>query len=247
MRGLCSFAITLLLSASAAFSQAAPERAIYTRLNTFGIYGEYSNNSSHIFLGISQNRKLVDFGASYGRRLVLNHVIDGQYMMELTPIMFESDPLYTVTIAHLSPPPTQTAISQNSYSPACHPFSESLTDVDQGVTYSNTITLTCNQRQWTYGQGFSPIGFKANFLPHRPIQPVVTLMGGYVFATRSIPVYDASSFNFTFSVGAGFEFYSSATRSIRAEYRLHHLSNAGIANDPGIDSQIIQVTYAFGQ
>lgn len=237
----------LLLCASTAFSQAAPERAIYTRRNTFGVFGEYSNNSSHIFLGVSQNRQLLNFGVSYSRRLILNHVIDGQYMIELTPFMFESDPLYTVTYTHTSPPPTQTnSVTDTSYS-ACHPFSESFSSVDQGVTYAETISVTCNRRQWTFGQGFSPVGFELNFLPHHPIQPILTLMGGYVFASRPIPVSDASSFNFTFSLGTGFEFYRSANRSLRLEYRLHHLSNAGIAEDPGIDSQIVQLTYAFGR
>jgi hypothetical protein len=248
MHSLRPLVLALLLSASTAFSQAKPETPIYTRLNTFGVFGEYSSNSSHIFLGVSQNRKLLNFGVSYSRRLILNHVIDGQYMIELTPIIFESDPLYTATFTHVSPPPAQTDRTTDTFYAACHPFSETFSSVDQGVTYTNTIAVTCNQRQWTFGQGFSPIGFKLNFLPRHPIQPFLTFLGGYMFATRPIPVSDASSANFTFSVGAGFEFYRSATRSIRAEYRLHHLSNAGIADDnPGIDSQIIQLTYAFGR
>lgn len=246
MHSLRSLAFALLLSASTGFSQAVPERPTYTRLNTFGIFSEYSNNSSHILLGVSQNRKLFDIGASYSRRLILNRIVDGQYMVEFTPIVFESDPIWHITTQITLPPPAQTVSFNEFFANSCHPFTNSYSTIYKGITYSSTTTLTC-QRQWTFGQGLSPLGFKLNFLPRHPIQPVVTLMGGYIFATRPIPVDDASSFNFTFSLGAGIEFYRSANRSIRAEYRLHHLSNAGIADDPGIDSQIIQVTYAFGR
>jgi Lipid A 3-O-deacylase (PagL) len=233
----------LLLSVPAAFSQAAPDHPYYSRLNSFGIFGEYSNDSSHILLGYSQNRKLLDFGGSYSRRVVLNRFVDGQYMLELDPVMLESDPVFHET-ATLTPP-TQTVSNNSTYYYACVPYAHTYTFAFQGVTYSDSVNITC-QRQWTFGEGLSPLGFKANLLPHRRIQPVFTVLSGYMFATRPIPVSDASSANFTFSFGAGFEWYRSATRSIRAEYRYHHISNAGTADDPGIDNQLIQVTYAFG-
>ena len=235
-----------LLCSSVTFAQSSPDHPYYSRLNTFGLFGEYSNDSSHILLGLSQNRKLLGFGASYNRRVILTRYIDGEYMAELTPIIFESDPVYHETIAYTSPPPGRTFSNDLTYAQACQPFSESFSTVSQGVTYSETDTITC-RRQWTFGEGFSPLGFKANLLPRHRIQPVLTLLGGYMFATRPIPVSDASSANFTFSVGAGFEWYRSTTRSIRAEYRYHHISNAGTADDPGIDSQLIQITYAFSQ
>lgn len=237
--------LALLLCASAAFSQAAPDHPYYSRLNTFGLFGEYSNDSSHILLGLSQNRKLLDVGGTYSRRVLLNRYIDGQYFAELRPIMFESDPVFHETVVRTSPPPATTLSIDLTAPQACHPSSASFGTVYQGVTYSETDTISC-RCQWTFGEGFSPLGFKLNLLPRHRIQPVFTALGGYMFATRPIPVADASSANFTFSLGAGFEWYRSATRSIRAEYRLHHLSNAGIADDPGIDSQLIQITYAFG-
>ena len=239
--------LTLLLPASTALSQATSDRPYYSRLNTFGLFGEYSNDSSHILLGVAQNRKLLDFGGSYSRRLFLNRIIDAQYMAELRPLMFESDPLTHETITITSPPPTETLTSNATFAQACHPSSQTFTDVIQGITFSNTDTLTCGQRQWTFGEGFSPAGFKLNFLPRRRIQPVFTALAGYMFSTKPIPVSDAGSSNFTFSVGAGLEFYRSATRSIRAEYRVHHISNNYTADaNPGIDSQLIQITYAFG-
>jgi hypothetical protein len=238
-------ALLALLCASVAFSQSTADHPYYSRLNTFGLFGEYSNNSSHIVLGLSQNRKLLDFGGSYSRRVLLDRYADGQYFAELRPIMFESDPVFHETIAFTSPPPAMSFSNDQTAPQTCHPFSETFSSVDQGVTYSETDAITC-QRRWTFGEGFSPLGFKLNLLPRHRIQPVFTVVGGYMFAIRPIPVADASSANFTFSLGAGFEWYRSATRSIRAEYRLHHLSNAGIADDPGIDNQLIQITYAFG-
>ena len=240
--------LTLLLPASMALSQAPPDHTYYSRLNTFGLFGEYSNNSSHILLGVAQNRKLLDFGGSYSRRLFLNRIVDAQYMAELTPIMLESDPLTHEIITITAPPPTETLTSTGTLPQACHPSTQTFTDVIEGITFSNTDTLTCGQRQWTFGEGFSPAGFKLNFLPRRRIQPVFTALAGYMFSTKPIPVVDAGSSNFTFSVGAGVEFYRSSTRSIRAEYRFHHISNDYTADDnPGIDNQLIQVTYAFGR
>jgi len=237
-------ALLALLCASVAFSQSTPGHPYYSRLNTFGLFGEYSNDSSHLVLGTSQNRKLLDFGASYSRRVFLTRFIDGQYMAELRPIMFESDPVFHETVVRTSPPPVMTFSNDLTEAQSCHPSSEFFSTVYQGVTYSETDTITC-QRQWTFGEGISPLGFKANLFPRHRIQPVLAVLGGYMFSTRPIPVADASSANFTFSVGAGFEWYRSTTRSIRAEYRYHHISNAGTADDPGIDSQLIQITYAF--
>jgi opacity protein-like surface antigen len=69
-----------------------------------------------------------------------------------------------------------------------------------------------------------------------------------MYSTRPIPINGAGSFNFTFDLGAGIELYRSKTRSVRAEYRYHHISNDNTANEnPGIDNGLIQVTYAFGR
>lgn len=238
----------LLLFAPAAFSQATPDHPYYSRLNTFGIFGEYSNDSSHILLGLAQNRKLLDFGGSYSRRVVLNRFIDGQYMLELDPVMLESDPLTKEVGTVTSTQGTFTALPiYEAFVSACYPHSVKFTQVYEGVTYTDSTAYTCGQRQWTFGEGFSPLGFKANLLPRHRIQPVFTALGGYMFSTKPIPVSAAGSWNFTFEFGAGFEFYRSATHSLRAEYRFHHISNADSADEnPGIDNQLLQITYAFG-
>ena len=117
-----------------------------------------------------------------------------------------------------------------------------------GVTYSGTETFSCSGRRWTIGEAMSPIGMQWNFQPRRKTQLFLTGHGGYMYSTKPIPVLNAGSFNFTFDFGAGFELYRSRTKSIRAEYRYHHISNHGTAQEnPGIDSGLIQVTYAFGR
>jgi hypothetical protein len=69
-----------------------------------------------------------------------------------------------------------------------------------------------------------------------------------MYTTHPIPADNAGSFNFTFDIGAGIELYRTATRSMRVEYRFHHISNAYTAQfNPGIDSGVFQFTYAFGK
>jgi opacity protein-like surface antigen len=87
-----------------------------------------------------------------------------------------------------------------------------------------------------------------NFLPRHTLQPFFTGHGGYMYSTQPIPINIAGSFNFTFDLGAGIELYRSKTRSIRAEYRYHHISNHETAGEnPGIDNGLFQITYAFGR
>lgn len=247
MHSTRSLVLFLLLSVTAALAQTRTGHTFYSRLNSFGFFGEYSNDSSHILLGSAQNRKLLDFGGFYSRRVFLNRIASGQYMIELRPVMWESDPLTRVTEDVTQPPYGIVFSAKFAQAPACHPSSSSYTTTIQNQPFSQTTTITCGGRQWTFGEGFSPVGFIFNFLPHDRIQPVVSLLGGYMFSTKPIPISTAKSANFTFEFGAGFEFYRTATRSVRVEYRLQHLSNADTAvQNPGIDNQLVQVTYAFG-
>ncbi|HEY4354589.1 MAG TPA: hypothetical protein VGN16_02495, partial [Acidobacteriaceae bacterium] len=41
----------------------------YGRRNTFSVFADYSNDSSHIFLGQEENRKIAGLGAGYSLRL----------------------------------------------------------------------------------------------------------------------------------------------------------------------------------
>jgi hypothetical protein len=69
-----------------------------------------------------------------------------------------------------------------------------------------------------------------------------------MYSTQPIPVLNAGSFNFMFDFGVGVELFRSKTKSIRTEYRYHHISNHGTAiENPGIDNGLFQVTYSFGR
>ncbi len=235
-----------LVSTATAFAQAKPENPYYSRKNTFGFFAAYSNDSSHILLGVVEQRKLLDFGVSYSRRLWQGRVVNWQYNAELLPVALESDPLVKQVETITSPLP-QTFT--NTYAPvgACHNASGTYTQTINGTVYSYNYVDTCS-RQWTIGEGFSPVGLQWNFRPRRRIQPFVIAHGGYMYSTRAIPIEGAGNFNFTFDFGAGLELYRSKTRSIRAEYRYHHISNHDTAGqNPGIDNGLFQVTYAFGR
>ncbi|MFC5865494.1 acyloxyacyl hydrolase [Acidicapsa dinghuensis] len=235
--GMCAFA----------FAQATPPiTRDFSRKNTFGFSVAYSNDSSPMILGVAENRKLLNFGVSYARRLWQGSFVNWQYSAEATPIALESDPVIHEVITFTSP---NNGISTQNFEPvnACKPGSGTYSQTTGGITYSYSYVDTCT-RQWTVGEGLSPIGFQWNFFPSRKLQPVVMAHGGYLYTTRPIPDTSAGSFNFTFDFGAGVEFWHSAHHSIRADYRYHHISNAYTASDnPGIDSGLFQITYAFGK
>jgi hypothetical protein len=229
-------------------AQSAPEVPLYTRLNTFGMFTAYSNDSSHIFLGLSERRKLLEFGVSYSRRLLLRRNLNLQYHAELLPIALESDPLGRLVI-HQTSPTVQTFVAVAGAPVTCGPVTQpySLT-TPNGTAIEGTETVSCSGRQWTVGESMSPLGFELNLRPRRTTQPFVVAHGGYMYSTRSIPISSAGSFNFTADIGAGIEVYRSHSQSIRTEFRIHHISNAGTADyNPGIDNGLFQLTYTFGR
>ncbi len=239
--------LTLVGVCSVRVCSAQTEDKLYARTNSFGVLTAYSNDSSHISLGFSENRKLLDIGLSYSRRLYLNHVMNFQYDGEILPVALDSDPVQvTATTVTFPIPPetfTSTVVAPTIY--ACHPGSGTGTFGPGGPTY--TFVSTCTRR-WVIGEGISPIGFQWNFLPRRRLQPIAEGHIGYMYSTETIPVSAAGSFNYTFDVGAGFELYRSHRQSWRAEYRYHHISNYDTANaNPGIDNGVVQLSWLFGR
>jgi hypothetical protein len=240
--------------------QTQPGEDYFARKNTFSFLGAYSNDSSHMLLGVAENRKLLDIGAGYSRRLFVDRIVNWQYSFEILPVALDSDPLQvnsqTTTLVFTNGMPTQTfaGVLSNPTGLACAP---STTTQIYSIYQIPTQTLigtetvvnvfTCSRR-WVIGEAISPIGFQWNFMPRHKLQPIVGGHGGYMYSTQPIPTQDAGSFNFTFDVGAGFELYRSKSRSIRAEYRYHHISNHDTAYDnPGIDNGVLQLTYSFGR
>jgi opacity protein-like surface antigen len=230
-------------------AQTTAENPDFARRNSFGVFGAYSGDSSHILIGQAGSRRLLDFGGSYSRRLHLNRTVNLQYDAEFLPVVLESDPLSHV-VENQTSPDAQTYTYDSGPAITCSPITTpySTVDLTTGITYSGTFTVSCYGRRWVVGEAISPAGLQLNFLPGRKLQPLIVGHGGYEYSSQAIPVDGAGNFNFTFDLGAGFEFYRTKTRSIRVEYRYHHISNGFTASqNPGIDNGLFQVTYAFGR
>jgi opacity protein-like surface antigen len=238
--------LALAFIATATWAQTPDANPYFARKNTFSAFSAYSNDSSHILLGYTENRKLLDFGVAYSRRLLLGRVVNWQYNAELIPVALESDPVIDQTQTFTAPSIFAGLTQTVPIVPvsACQPGKGT---VNEGNVIAYSFVNTCSRR-WTFGEAMSPIGMQWNFTPRRKTQPFIIAHGGYMFSTQPIPTANAGSFNFTFDLGAGIEMYRSKNRSIRAEFRYHHISNHDTAGEnPGIDSGVYQVTYSFGR
>jgi hypothetical protein len=246
-RALCPFALLApALWAPHASAQTGNETPYYTRANTLGIFGAYSADSSHILLGDAEKRMLLNLGVAYNRRLHIGNIVNWQYSAEILPVALESDPLTRSVNVATSPVAGTFVTIGEAPMVTCAPFVNNYNFTEEGIIFSGADTFTCSGRRWTIGEAISPVGMQWNFFPRRKAQAFFEGHGGYMYSTQQIPIAEAGSFNFTFDLGAGIEVYRSKTRSIRAEYRIHHISNHGTAEyNPGIDNGLFQVTYCF--
>ncbi len=244
---VATLAVLLILVAAAKAQNR--DSTSYGSKNTYSAFVEYSNDSSHIILGVAPNRKFASVGFQYERRLLSNRAFVWRYAAEFRPLILESDPTATVTISIIAPPPAITITEPVAAAPQCVAGQRTFSGTDPitGIHYSENILTTCGRR-WTYAQGLSPAGTRINLLPHRRLQPTASFLAGYMLSTKNIPIDSAGAFNFTFEFGAGLEYYQSQSRSIRFEYQIQHLSNAYTAEtNPGIDNGLFKMTYNFGR
>lgn len=221
----------------------------YGRRQTFAAFFDYSNDSSHIILGRSPNRKFTELGFQYEYRLKANRKFTWKYTAEFRPVIGESD-LTAASVAILtSPPPTMTFINPPTATLLCVAGLQtfSFTDPNTGTFYSETVDTTCGRR-WSYVEGLSPLGTRINFRPRSRWQPTASVLAGLLLSTKKIPIDSAGSFNFTFQLGAGLEYFRTPTQSIRLEYQLQHFSNGYTApENPGVDNGLFKLTYTLGK
>lgn len=238
----------------------APARAVkrdlqnpYAPAHTWAVFGEYSPSSSHIILGQAREREFVALGVAYTRNMHRGRYWDLSYLFEVRPLMVESDPVLEEVISNYDlPAPYGSGSATYRYMPKL-PVLE-MTDrelndsfVENGQHYYVNSQLVYGRR-WTYVGGMSPLGLKINFLPHWRLQPTLTANGGFAASLRDVPMFDTSAGNFTFSFGAGVDLFRRIGHPLRLEYRIQHFSNGFVGfNDPGIDSQMLYVGYAWGQ
>lgn len=247
LESVASLAVLLLLIATA--NAQIKDSTSFGTKNTFSAFVEYSNDSSHIILGQSLDRKFAGLGIQYEHRLVSSRAIVWKYAAEFRPLILESDPTGTITETQTSPPPTVYFTSTPQAVTQCVPAQRNFSIVDPatGVLFAGTVQTTCSRR-WTYAQGLSPAGTRINLMPHHRLQPTASFLAGYLLSAKKIPIDTAGSFNFTFEFGAGLEYYLSQSRSIRLEYQIHHFSNAYTGEtNPGVDNGLFKLTCTFGR
>ncbi|SNT09250.1 Lipid A 3-O-deacylase (PagL) [Granulicella rosea] len=246
--------LAALLAASTLHAQSSkmPDTESYSFRDSLSSFAEYSNTSSHIILGVSGNRRLIALGGTYSRRLLHSRYVDWHYDLDVRPLTLLEEPTARITVVAA---PSVTFYGPSDYDgPIEHACTSSTVSVAAvppiGPISGNpayTVTTVCETR-WTYAGGVSPLGQRLNFAPRHRLQPFILGNAGFMAATRDIPSYNSESFNFTFEFGAGFEFFENHHRSWAVDYRIHHLSNAYRGqNNPGIDSQIVKLTYSFGR
>jgi hypothetical protein len=104
-------------------------------------------------------------------------------------------------------------------------------------------------KQWIYGGGLSPFGFKFNFRPSRQWQPFAAFSGGFVMSQQAIPddIPKATRFNFTGEIQLGMEHFNrKRTRAWIFSYKLQHISNGFRSSvNPGVDLNMLSVGYSF--
>lgn len=232
----------------------AQEADEFGRKNTWTVFSEYANTSSHILLGQARQRKLADFGGSYAWRIGHTGL---RYVVEYRPVLFDGD----VTLTG------QTTYVENPQPVGVSPYTVTSTQVVEGtcrpVTYINTFpivagtttvamvtetsVITCGRR-WTYGEAITPAGLRYSFMTKRQVQPFVIATGGYMFSDHAVPLDSAGFFNFTFDFGAGIEVFRSKTQSFSVEARYRHFGNNNTASsNPGVDSVVYKLSYSFGR
>lgn len=247
MRGTLLFFLLAFSSTYAVQAQEGRPQSFYR--SAFIPYVEYSNASSHILIGTAYNRRLAASGIEYARRLLQSERLAWYYVADLRPVMFLQDPVSSTTQtvqfgtqAHYGPFLIQTGPIER----ACH--STTFVEASNSDQPKQTIvdTVTCGTR-WTYLGGVSPLGQEVVFLPKSRIQPYALGNAGIVVATRDVPSDYSSAFNFTFEFGVGMRLLPTPTRGVSIDYRIRHLSNGYLGfNNPGIDNQILRVSYVFG-
>lgn len=242
-----------LSSTSVMLAQDVPQVVNFSRRNTFTLFAEYSPTSSHILLGDARQRILADFGGAYTRRLAHFWGSDLGYQIELRPVLFESDPIEAISNYTFNGAPVEYLLPTSSaVIGVCVPGNVQLTFAGYPSGAPPNVegyTVGCG-RQWTFGQSFSPIGFKYSMRTRHPIQPFVVGTLGYMYTSRPVPIADAESFNFVFDFGAGVELFRSESnmRSVSIEARYHHFSNNNTApENPGTDSITYKLSYSFGR
>jgi len=158
MRLLFFAACAALLWQTCVRAQGVKPDTEYGQRNTFSVFADYSNDSSHMIIGQEENRKIGAIGIGYSLRLAHKKYFDFSYEPELRPFTVLRDPVVSGT-STVEVQGNPTAIDNV---PESGPFSGptlnddcvSGTSTFQGITangviYTQTVTQQCGTR-WSY-------------------------------------------------------------------------------------------------
>jgi len=208
-------------------------------VQSVGLSTSYSPDSSHILIGLSQQRRTWTLGAEYTHRLGSGKRFRFDYEGSLQPLYEESDPTVIGTM---------TTIAGRTFVTPQTPVRVIFEDrgpvgvVTEGNGASAPIYAYYG-RQNTYAAALSPLGARVSGFPRSRIQPSFAVDLGFVVSSRDLPVDLADQFNYMFSFGPGVQVFASPRSSMRLEYIYRHISNAhqGYQN-PGVDQGVIRLT-----
>jgi hypothetical protein len=153
----------------------------------------------------------------------------------------------TQTVVQTSPVKSSSVEPSMAVERCIRQTSAPVTTVIGSTTYSYLVADTCSRRT-VVEQGLSPAGIRVNLMPAKRLQLTFSTFAGYMFASQEVPVPNAGAFNFTFEFGGGLEWYRTRTQSVRLEYQVQHYSDKQTSTEnPGVDSGLVKLTYAFGK
>ena len=259
-------AVVCLLAVQIVFAQATTGGVSiekpYDPFTSYSTFAAYSNASSHILIGESQDQRLLLLGGSWNVREHSWRWASLRYQAEVIPVALLVSPYanLTQTVTYVSgatplpnlPAGTDTYTGplefkcySNSYSALLYPII--IVGSNRPPIGSEQVTEQCSH-VGTYGGGLSPLGQKISFMPRHRVQPFLVENLGFLVFTRDVPNNQSTRFNFTFEFGTGLEWYARDRRSWSVDIRFHHTSNAFLGlQDPGIDNVMYRVSYSFGR
>jgi hypothetical protein len=207
----------------------------------YAISASFAPDSSHILIGRAEQRQVWTLGIEADRTVYSSKSIRIDYFLSISPFFQERDPTIIGTYGTLP--------DGSVYRfPAAPVRVVTVNGAPLGYLSTGSgapIPLYPIERstEKTYAVAVSPIGARLNVLSFGRLQTTFAIDLGTVLSSNSLPVDNASRFNYMFSFGPGFEFFTSRNAAIRLEYLYRHISNANAGlNNPGIDSGVIRLS-----
>jgi hypothetical protein len=145
----------------------------------------YSPTSSHIPIGISQDRRIFTAGVEYTHPLAAFGPIHLDYRAEITPVFRESDPVMVATEATVGGstlvfPAIPARVIQVSHTP--------VGGICSGAGPCTPIYPIYGSDEVTYGGTLSPLGARARWPVGRRFAITFAAGAGLIYSSRDIPI-----------------------------------------------------------